>query len=206
MTHAYVSLTAMNHRGHPMEDAKSTQLKTYIATHTPQLRRILRQYVVKFGLATGTEVESSAEDVLNTVVTEALTHTDRLSSIDNPLPWLLGIAVNIIRQQRDQKSRLEHREPLIHDLYPASSLNEDELIDRFVGLVTRTDHSTLEHDQHLAQIFQYLTDDEARLIKLAILYDLNSNEIGQALGITSGAVRVRLHRTIKKIRDFWGVK
>lgn len=205
MTHAYVSLTGINHKGHTMNDAKSKQLKAYITTHTPQLRQILRQYVAKFGLATGSEVEGSADDVLNTVVTEALIHHDRLQTLDNPLPWLLGIAVNIIRQRRDQKNRLEQREPLIHDLYPTSSLNEEELIDRFIRITSQTTDS-LEHHEELTPIFQHLTDKEAHLLKLAIIYDLNSNEIGEALGISAGTVRVRLHRTLKKIRQFLGVK
>ena len=207
MANVYAIHDHVKQRGSPMSTHnKLVHLKDYIANHQAELKRIIRQYVLKFGLAHGNATESVTDDVMSSVTTEALNHVDRLQTVDNPLPWLLGIAVNVIRRERDKKSRLEQREPLIHDLFPTSTLNEYELIDQFIGIASESDTKRLEQHETLSAIFKQLNDDESELLKLAILYDLDSPQIAHKLGISAGAVRVRLHRTLKKVRHFWGVQ
>ncbi|MBX3061605.1 MAG: hypothetical protein KF726_01440 [Anaerolineae bacterium] len=42
--------------------------------------------------------------------------------------------------------------------------------------------------------------EDARLLKLAVLHDLDGDELAQELGITAGAARVRLHRALRRLR------
>jgi DNA-directed RNA polymerase specialized sigma24 family protein len=39
------------------------------------------------------------------------------------------------------------------------------------------------------------------VLRLAILHELNIEELAQALGITSGAARVCLHRALNRLRE-----
>lgn len=55
-------------------------------------------------------------------------------------------------------------------------------------------------DVALAQAIETLTTDERHLVGLRYFMGLNSNEVGDHLGVSAGAVRVRLHRILVKLR------
>ncbi|GAB4515969.1 MAG: hypothetical protein OHK0046_20330 [Anaerolineae bacterium] len=185
-----------------MVEEHDAQLKTFIEAHNAQLNRILQHYALRMGLATPQDAPQVAEDILNDVVLEALRSVDRLRTPENPLPWLLGIGLNIIRRRHTKRSRLNQREPLLHDLYLADHLNEAEVIDHFIGVATQQQ----EDDGTFNRILAHLLPEEQHLLRLAILYEMDGEALGQALHITPGAARVRLHRTLKRLRQFWGTQ
>jgi len=45
-----------------------------------------------------------------------------------------------------------------------------------------------------------LSPDDQRVIRLAVLAEVDGEALAAALGITAGAARVRLHRAIKRLR------
>src|SRR5690606_15426060 len=159
-----------------------------------RLLKILRHYVIKTGLTNTCEADSAAAEVLNATVIEALQHPDRFHAVDAPIAWVLGVALNVIRRKLAKRNQLNHREPLLRDLYPQDSLTDDELIDQFLPL-TQPNAAP-----DVSPLFTHLSDDEARLLRLAVLHDLSSDLIAQELGITPGAARVRLHRLLKRLR------
>jgi len=55
-------------------------------------------------------------------------------------------------------------------------------------------------DVGLAQALETLATDERHLLALRYFVGLNSNEIGDHVGLSAGAVRVRLHRILIKLR------
>lgn len=93
--------------------------------------------------------------------------------------WLLSVAANEARQE----VRRSRPTVPIDDL---SVAGED------------SDSAT---NAALAQALMTLATDERHLVGLRYLIGLNSREIGDHLGISAGAVRVRLHRILGKLRE-----
>src|SRR3974390_781362 len=84
-------------------DSNNTMIVEYIADNASSLLGIIRSYVVHMGLARGEDVTSVALEVLQQVVLEALDHADRFDSTGQPMAWLLGIAINIIKRNKAER-------------------------------------------------------------------------------------------------------
>lgn len=61
----------------------------------------------------------------------------------------------------------------------------------------------MEADEAVAEILGRISSDDAQVIRLAVLHDLNGEELGRVLDITRGAARVRLHRALNRLRAAW---
>ncbi len=107
---------------------------------------ILRSYVRRMGLARGEEVPAVAVEVLQEVVIEALDHADRFNPTGQPMAWLLGIAINVIRRKKVELAKRSQRELSIGELSLAQEehLSEHELFDQI------TADSSAEPDQEIA--------------------------------------------------------
>ena len=57
-----------------------------------------------------------------------------------------------------------------------------------------------EMNEHIAHLLSQLSESEADLLRLAILHDLNGEELAKALGVSPGAARMRLHRALNRLR------
>src|SRR5215469_13153905 len=97
-------------------DSNNTMIAEYIADNSSSLLGIIRSYVVRMGLASGEEVTAVALDVLQQVVLEALDHADRFDHAGQPMAWLLGIAVNIIKRNKAERLKRSQRELTISGL------------------------------------------------------------------------------------------
>jgi RNA polymerase sigma-70 factor (ECF subfamily) len=60
-----------------------------------------------------------------------------------------------------------------------------------------------EQRARLKLVLNQLTDDERQLLALKIEGGLSSSEIADTLGLKAGAIRTRLHRIIKRIRQLY---
>lgn len=178
-------------------------LNEFIAEKSDDLLRILKHFVLRGGLAYGTDADAIAAELLSELVVVALKSQHNLKNPENPMPWFIGIAINLIKRKRSDGIRLNQREPLLHDLYPFESLSEDEVIDRFVGIAHQAS-TTLENSQVLNDILAGVSSDDAHILRLAVIYELDGVALGRELNITPGAARVRLHRALKRLRAFWG--
>jgi len=119
-----------------------TQLTQFIEEESDMLRRTLRFYILRAGLAVGTSADAAADELLNETVVEALQHAGRFRLNDQPKVWLLGIAANLIKRKQVDLAKRNRREPLVRDLYAAETeLSDDELFDRLAAFATDTDGS-----------------------------------------------------------------
>jgi RNA polymerase sigma-70 factor (ECF subfamily) len=93
----------------------------------------------------------------------------------------------------------------VRDLYPyaQAAIGEDELFDRLAALDVADLTQDLETNEEVSAMLALVSDDDRRVLRLAVLYDLNGEELAQALGVTSGAARVRLHRALNRLRQAW---
>ena len=80
--------------------AKKQLLMAFLMHNTEPLLGTLRSYVQRMGLARGEEVKAVALDVLQEVVVEALDHAERFNATGQPMAWLLGIAINVIKRKK----------------------------------------------------------------------------------------------------------
>ncbi len=183
-----------------------TMLVAFIEQESEDLFAILRSYVIRMGLAPPMMAEQLTEELMNQVVIEALQSADRFDPARRPMPWLLGIGINLIRQQLRQHAR--SREIPARDLFAATQagLSDDELFERFGALVEANPAGQIEQDSWIADTLAQLTEDDRQIIQLAILNDLDSSAIAHQLGITPGAARVRLHRAIKRLRGWFATQ
>ncbi len=130
-----------------------------------------------------------AEDMTSLIFARALRSVEAYRG-GSVRAWLFTIAHNaIINHYRDRKPRIS---------LDASAL---EIIDH-----THSPTESIlseERAEAIRKIVATLTADDQSLLSLKIDAGLTSEEIGQTLGLSSGAVRVRLHRIIKRLRALY---
>jgi len=185
--------------------ANRTLLRRFIEEHAETLLGTLRYYVARAGLADRQGATLAAVELLNEVTVEALAHADRFRPSGQPMAWLLGIAANLIKREQAGRATRNRREPLVRDLYPhaQAAISEDELFDRLAALDVSDLAQDLEASEGMSAILALVSENDQRVLRLAVLHDLNGRELARALGVTPGAARVRLHRALNRLRDAW---
>ena len=159
--------------------------------------------VQAFGLylyRTGLNTHLTAVEVVNEVTVEALSHSARMEAVDEPVAWLIGIGLNIMRRYQARLEKQRQREPLVHDLYPRLHMGEDELFDLLESLVNPDPAREFEIKAMAAYWLSQLAPDDRQIIELVIMHDLNGDAVARHLGISPGAARTRLHRALKRLR------
>lgn len=180
-------------------------LRRFIETETEPLLGTLRLYVMRAGLAGGQGATLAAVELLSEVTVEAIEHADRFRPSGQPMAWLLGIAANLIKRKQVERAKRNRREPLVRDLVPRGqeALSEDEVFDRLAELSFADPAQDLAANQEVEAILIHVSEDDRRVLRLAVLHDLNGKDLAQALGVTPGAARVRLHRALNRLRAAW---
>ena len=190
---------------HTPAGSNNTMIVEYIAGNAASLLGIIRSYVMRMGLASGEDVATVALEVLQQVVLEALDHAERFDSTGQPMAWLLGIAINIIKRNKAERIKSSQRELSMSDLslMQEEDLSESELFDQLVA------HSDAGLDQEIAAneqaglLLSLVSPEDQHILMLAFLEGYKREELAQKLGITPGATRVRLHRALKRLRLAW---
>jgi DNA-directed RNA polymerase specialized sigma24 family protein len=62
---------------------------------------------------------------------------------------------------------------------------------------------TLESREQVEEMLALVSPDDARVLSLTILHDLDAKHVAGHLGISLGATRVRLHRALRRLRLAW---
>jgi len=96
-------------------------------------------------------------------------------------PWLMSIAANQARQIARSRRRRTVRELAVGDQGRPSSVDHAAMID-------------------LAAAVGRLDPRDRAIVGLRFIGGFDSGEIGRAVGMTSSAVRVRLHRLLDRLR------
>jgi RNA polymerase sigma-70 factor (ECF subfamily) len=183
--------------------ASRQRLEQYVNAESASLLKTLRYYVMRAGLATGGGIGQVADEILNETVVEAFATADRLKPDIHPKPWLLGIAANLVRRGQTELAKRERREPLMRDLYARTenTLSDEDLFD-MLPVVTDESLDELELNERINSLFAGLSQSDADMLRMALLYDMDGNALGRALNISPGAARVRLHRALNRLRSW----
>jgi RNA polymerase sigma-70 factor (ECF subfamily) len=130
------------------------------------------------------EPEDAAEVIAETFAT-LWRRFDRCPSGDELRPWLFGVARRVIaNQRRGERRRSALGERLASQAEPAAEAVH-----------------AVETPSDLARAFASLSESDRELLSLVAWEGLTSEELAVALGTNRAAVRLRLHRARKRMRE-----
>jgi len=177
-------------------------LTSYIQQNTGKLYRTICMYVRKSGICAGEEAKELASEILNEVVAKALKHADRFDPNKQVMAWLMGIASNLLLQERQKRAKNARREPFYRDLAEKSPhLPIDEFLGQFIQSTQQTAEDSVSSKQAYQKLLSHVSDPEQKLLELAIIQQCSAKEIALQLQCKPGAVRVRLYRALKRLRQ-----
>jgi RNA polymerase sigma factor (sigma-70 family) len=187
------------------DPAKKQLLIAFLRQNTTPLLGTLGTYVQRMGLASGVEVRPVALDVLQEVVVEALDHAERFNTAGQPMAWLLGIAINVIKRKKVEFAKRAWREMSIARLATHSneSLSEGELFDQLVSCPQTRPEQDIEANEQALMMLALVSTDDQHILRMAFLHDFDRELLAKQLGITPVAARTRLHRALKRLRTAW---
>jgi len=189
-----------------------------------QMLNTIRFYLYRAGLAGEREL---ALEIFHETVATALAAEHRYDPTRSARAWLLGIAAHIIQRRRSHDFRQSKNEMQASDLaisYSGSSFgsyerggeggrDEEQLFERLLRLAqagsSASDLALADPEQALLarvavdELLAPLSDDDRRVIAFNLLYEMNGEEVAQALDTSPVAARVRFHRALKRLRAGW---
>jgi RNA polymerase sigma factor (sigma-70 family) len=139
----------------------------------------------------GTADAGLAEDLTSIVFLEAWRRRGEVSlTPEARLPWLYGVATNVLRNQR--RSQRRYQAALVRLPPP---LEEPDFAD---GLTDRID-AEQQMRAILGQLRQ-LSRLEQEVLSLCVWERLAASDVASALGVSEATVRTRLHRAREHLR------
>ena len=183
----------------------NTKIIEFITDNVASLLGIIRSYVKRMGLASGEEVSAVALEVLQEVVLEALDHADRFNPTGQPMAWLLGIAINVIKRNKHERIRRSLRELSMSNLSltQEEGLTESDLFDQLTANTYAGPDQEIAANEQAELLLSLVSPEDQHILMLAFLQGFDREALAQKLGISPGATRVRLHRALKRLRLAW---
>lgn len=188
--------------------ARKHLLLTFIADHTTPLYGTIRSYVIRLGLVSGTDIQDTALEVMQEVVVEALSHVSSFDSERQPMAWLLGIAINVIKERKSKEARRNRREVPpgnLSLLYPESE-SENDLLDTISHSTESGPEQLVESDEQVTTLLSLVSEQDRQILRLAFLEDFDRESLAHRLGTSNGAARMRLYRALNNLRLAWNAQ
>jgi RNA polymerase sigma factor (sigma-70 family) len=182
----------------------SGSLPQFLQEHSPFFLNVIRSYVVRMGLARGDAVQSVAMAVLHEAVIETFAHADRFANASQPRAWFLAVAANVLKRKRREMARQSHYESPMSELiaHPEDTA-ESAFFEQIVYLAVPGPEQEVETSERFREMLSLVSEEDQRILRLAILHDLNGQMLADALAISPGAARSRLHRALARLRLAW---
>lgn len=151
-----------------------------------------RHYPAVVRFASGRIGSLDAPDVASDTFVRAFGRRSRFDlSKNSALPWLFGIAANVVRERRRKAGR---------GARAYSKVSPDRSVYPFeVDAVQRLD-AGMRADE-LSAALRALSEDEYQVLMLAAMEDMSYQEIADALNVPIGTVRSRLFRARRRMRE-----
>lgn len=178
------------------------------------LRVSVQVMVARSGFVEGqAQINDVADELLNDTIETGLRSADKFDSARSVYSWLMGIAVNKLREmRRDAKNEMK-RVSVFDDLAPegddsveqsgkeeVEDATAEERIDS--ALYRSTNRSTLEDKaSSLDEMLALVKEDEREILRLAIVEGLSGADLAAAFGIREGAAYMRLARAQEHLRE-----
>lgn len=184
-----------------------------IETCYSSLQTSIQVMVAKSGLVEGkAKIIEIGDELLHSTIETALSSAAKFDPTRLAYSWLMGIAVNKLREMRRNLHKETNRIQVFDDnetgdSKPSASHGSDdsqdytaeELIDSV--LYRSTNRSLLEdQEQPLNEILALVKESDRQILSLAIIDGLTGADLAAALGIREGAAYVRLARAKDRLR------
>lgn len=187
-----------------VQDDIDAYLRQFLQEHTTSVKKILCTYVLRMGLARGENVRLVADEAFQDAVLEVLAHGERFMSVAQPRSWFLAVAANILKRKRASFAKRYRFEVLVSDLAADSrELSQADLLEQLTLACAPGPEQTLEAREQVEEMLALVSIEDAQVLRLALLHDLDSQSLADYLGINIGTARVRLHRALKRLRQAW---
>ncbi|MEH1168965.1 RNA polymerase sigma factor [Micromonospora sp. CPCC 205539] len=151
-------------------------------------RRFTAMYAAHHARVYAYAVSRAGRELADDIVSETfLVAWRKLATIPAaPLPWLLGVARNAVRERyRDE-------------------VRQASLADEMRAWVDEADADVADQVTERAAVLAALarlTEDDRELLTLLAWHDLSSREAAQVIGCSTATFFVRLHRARKRLRE-----
>lgn len=134
---------------------------------------------------------ATAEDMLSVVFLEAWRRREKELPPDKVLPWLYGIATNVVRNQRRSERRF------------AAALRRMSAIEPEPDFAERADERVDDEwqTQGALDLLRKLPTREQDVLVLCVVMELSYEDAALALGVPVGTVRSRLSRARTRLRE-----
>jgi RNA polymerase sigma factor (sigma-70 family) len=205
-SHLYRDATTPGGEGPAEQSQARASLQRFLQENAASLQSILCGYVVKTGLATGKNVELLAAEVFQDAALETLAHAERFNPEMQARPWFLAIAANILKRHRNDFLKRYRFEVLTSDLARQSAqASEENVLDQLMGISLNSDspEQVLVTREGIRELLGLVTQEDARLLQMALIQGWDASALGHLMGVTPGAARVRVHRALNRLRAAW---
>jgi len=134
----------------------------------------------------------ASEDMVQTVFYKMLRYRSSFTGEGEFVAWMYQIARNVLKDNAKKSNR--------------QAMHQDvgEFADRLPGGTSADEH--LEKKQANAGLYkamEKLSGDNREILTLSRFQELKYQEIGQILGITEGAAKVRAFRAMQELKDIY---
>lgn len=176
----------------------SDAINRVITKNYDTLHQAFRIYLSRSGL----DGNLSADELINEVTLEAISHADRFREVRDPVAWLIGIGLNLMKRHQSRTYRNRQREPLVRDMYPRleATLSDGDLFDLLEDLASPDPAHAVERKAMAQYWLSMIAPADREIIELAIMHELDGDSVARQLDISPGAARMRLHRAMKRLK------
>jgi RNA polymerase sigma-70 factor, ECF subfamily len=171
------------------QDSYAAHLVT-LQAYVPRIQGLLRKYIYN---------ESDVQELAQDVVLRALQKLPTFRGEASLNTWLHRIATNaalMFRRRRQMQNRIEEKKP-IEELLETHVPSNPSRIARTPDDITSHKATTIA----LRRAVENLPDAYRKVVVLADMEDLPNEEVAQRLSLSLAAVKSRLHRARKMLRD-----
>ncbi len=178
-------------------------LNSFLQEHSVALKNILSAYVLRAGMATGANVHLVTEEIFQDTVLQVMDLGERFLAVQQPRTWFIRVALNVIQRRRTSLAKRYRFEVLVSDLASEGAPNEVEFLEQLTTSTIAGPEQAFEAHEQVREMLSLVSPEDARLLSLIVLYECDATTVGRQLGISPEAVRVRLHRALRRLRAIW---
>ncbi len=176
-------------------------LREFLLKQTVFLKQLLAIYVIRMHASYGEVVSVVVDEVFHDTLLEIIAHQERFMSMQEPRAWFLAVSMNVLKRRRARFAKRERFEILLSDLWESSaSGSEADLLDQLTGKSVAGPEDVLETSEQVRSLLSLVSSQDAQVLDLAVLRDLDSTTVANQLGISPPVVRLRLHRALGRLR------
>jgi RNA polymerase sigma-70 factor (ECF subfamily) len=137
-----------------------------------------------------TRSKELSEDLTQDVFNRVIRYKDSFKEDSRFKPWIYQVARNLLNDYHRKK----------HEYYTEQD-DVSMLLDN--PGEAKDDFDKTQRQQALMEAIGFLNDDDKEILELSRFQDLKYEEISQITGSSVGAIKVKVHRAINKLREIY---